>query len=144
MPELSLFEKCRAIKRTLLNRAAESISMKTWSDDFRLKNLYEIHTTVAGWEKEYGSFKIDPNQLTEEELTKLEFGRWEEGNPLRLIPLWLFPFLAETLETISIDGTKHSTLAELDNDTRFGCIAYGVIPKDLKDGNKEVPKMSRD
>jgi hypothetical protein len=61
----------------------------------------------------------------------LDFGKWNEDNPIRLIPLWLLPFLASEFDCQDIIGKKHSKLPEIDNDHRFGYLAYGVIPKDF-------------
>jgi hypothetical protein len=81
------------------------------------------------WEEESGSFKIDPTDLSFEEMIELGFGSWSEESPMRLIPIWLFPFLADEFKSESISGSKHSKLSEIDNDHRFGCLAYGVVPK---------------
>lgn len=42
-------------------------------------------------------------------MTDLGFGKWSEESTIRLIPLWLFPFLAEEIETECIDGEKKLT-----------------------------------
>jgi len=124
--ELTTFEKCNAIKRTLLRAAAESTMYESWDNDFKLKNVLKVPEIVSKWEKEHGSFKIDPNEMTKEELEKLEFGKWDKESNLMLIPIWLYPYLADNLETISISGSKHTTKDEIDNDHRFGNLAYGV------------------
>lgn len=129
MKALSTFEKCKAIRRSLLIRAGEALSYSCWSDSFKLDNLKNIFESLGQWEKEYGSFKINPNDLTAKQMNELGFGRWTKEDPMRLIPIWLFPFLCEKFECQCIDGSKHTNLSELDNDHRMGCIAYGVIPK---------------
>jgi hypothetical protein len=125
--KLTTFEKCNAIKRTILRAAAESIMYESWNKDFKLKNLLEVPEIVSKWEKKHGSFKIDPNEMTKEELEKLEFGKWDKESSLMLIPIWLYPYLADNLKTISISGSEHTTKAEIDDDHRFGNLAYGVI-----------------
>lgn len=125
--QLTTFEKCNVIKRTILRAAAESTMYESWDKDFKLENLLEVPEIVSKWEKEHGSFKIDPNEMTKKELEKLEFGKWHKESNLMLIPIWLYPYLADNLETISISGSEHTTKAEIDNDHRFGNLAYGVI-----------------
>jgi hypothetical protein len=127
--QLTTFEKVKAIRRSLLTRVGESLSYESWSNDFRLTNIQDIHKTLKKWEEESGSFKIDPTDLSFEEMIELGFGSWSEESPMRLIPIWLFPFLADEFESESISGSKHSKLSEIDNDHRFGCLTYGVVPK---------------
>jgi hypothetical protein len=127
--KLTTFEKVKAIRNSLLIRVGESLSYKSWSNDFRLTNIQDIHETLKKWEEEYGSFKIDPTDLTFEQMIELGFSSWSEENPMRLIPIWLFPFLTEEFESESISGSKHYKLSEIDNVHRFGCLAYGVVPK---------------
>lgn len=126
---MTTFEKAKAIRNSLLTRVGESLSYKSWKDDFRLSNIMNVHETIPKWEEKYGSFKINPNDLSVEELDELGFGRWSDELPIRLIPIWLYPFLADNFESTSISGSKHTTLAEVDDDHRFGCLAYGVLPK---------------
>ena len=128
METLSTFEKAKAIRDSLLKKAGEAITY-SWSNDFKIKNLNDIRELLTNWEEEYGSFKINPQDLSIEEMKELGFGSWSEESEMRLIPIWLFPFLCEEFESMSISGSKHSKLSELDNDNRFGLLAYGVVPK---------------
>jgi len=125
--ELTTFEKCNAIKRTLLRAVAESTMYESWDDNYKLKNILEVPEIISKWEEKYGSFKIDPNEMSKEELEKLEFSEWDEASNLMLIPIWLYPYLADNLKTTTIDGSKHTTKSEINNDHRFGSLAYGVI-----------------
>lgn len=127
---MTTFEKCKAIRNILLIRLAETISYN-WDDSFKLKQLSveDIKETVNRWEKEHGSFLIDPRDLTTEETKELGFGSWSKESQIKLIPLWLFPFLIEEFECESINGKKYNLKSDLDTDHRFGCIAYGIIPK---------------
>ena len=127
--QLTTFQKANAIRRSILIRVGESLSYKTWSNDFRLTNIEDIHKTLEKWEEESGILKIDPTDLSFEEMIELGFGSWSEENPMRLIPIWLFPFLADEFKSESISGSKHSKLSEIDNEHRFGCLAFGVVPK---------------
>jgi hypothetical protein len=127
--QLTTFEKVKAIRRSLLIRVGESLSYESWTNEFRLSNIKDIHKNLKEWEKENGSFKIDPTDLSFEEMIELGFGSWSEESPMRLIPIWLYPFLSDEFESESISGSKHSKLSEIDNDHRFGCLVYGVVPK---------------
>lgn len=121
--DLTTFQKCNIIKTLLLTTVGEILSYDSWSDDFKLKHLNE------GAPEEY---KIDPNDLTEEEMNQLDFGRWFKESTLRLIPIWLYPFLAEEFESTNIFGMKCFKLSEIDSDHRYGYLAYGVIPKPVE------------
>ena len=127
MSEMGILERCESIRGLYLNRVASVIVYGNWTDEFKMSVIKEIPSIVKGWEKEYGSFKIDPNLLTMEDTEKLGFGKWDDSD-LRLIPLWLFPFLSEELEVYSINGKKITKLSDMDNDNRFGCLAYGIKP----------------
>lgn len=139
--ELSTFAKCESIRNGLLIRVGESLSYKEWSPAFKLENIENIHTSVSSWERQHGSFKIDPNDLTEEQLISLGFARWSEQLPIRLIPIWLFPFLAEEFECYSIGGIKYNKKSAIDSDHRMGALAYGVLPKNFVDGTEKMPQV---
>jgi hypothetical protein len=121
---MNTFEKCKAIRRCLVNRAAEVMVYNNWSGD-----LAKSH--IVGLPREaIDKLKLDDLILSGEEMDFLEFGRWSKESPVRLIPLWLFPFLPDVIETESILGEK-ATLkkSEMDLDNCFGMLAYGVFPK---------------
>ena len=126
---MTTFEKAKVIRTSLLTRCGEAMNY-SWSNDYKIENLNNIHESIEHWEKEEGTFKINPQDLTLEEMKELGFGKWSDEDKIMLIPIWLFPFLCEEFESVSIGGTKHSKLSELDTDHRFGCLAYGVIPKE--------------
>jgi len=125
--QLTTFDKVKSIR--LLTRVGESLSYKNWGDDYKLKNIQDVHKALKRWEETNGSFKINPTQLTVKEMEELGFGSWEEGRPMKLIPIWLFPFLCDEFESESISGSKHTKLSEIDSDHRFGSIAFGVVSK---------------
>lgn len=128
MEEFTAVELCRSIRRIMINRSAECMTYATWSDEFIAKEIREIPKIVKEW-KEY--HPIDPNELTRDEMIELGFGKWSDEDPMYLIPLWLLPFLPDEIECGCIDGEKSlMKIAEMDNDNRFGCLAYGVMPKE--------------
>lgn len=83
--------------------------------------------------------EIDFNNLSEQEAKELRFGKWSEEDPtLYLIPIWLFPILPVGTKLTCINGEDivydgHN----VNNDVRFGCLAYGVRVKLEKKGEKE-------
>ena len=127
---MNTFEKCKTIRGILMTRAAKVMAYKSWGDDFAAKQIRSAPEEIEKMKGGKELFGIQPAELTEDEMTDLGFGKWSEESTMRLIPLWLFPFLAEEIETECIDGEKKLTKkSEMDNDNRFGCLAYGVIPK---------------
>jgi len=127
---METFDKCKTIRRILINRTAEVIAYDSWSDEFSAKQIKNLPEDIKKMEGGDELFGIQPAEMSDCQLESLGFGKWEEGNPMRLIPLWLFPFIADKVETECIDGEKKVTKKkDMDNDHRFGCIAYGVIPK---------------
>lgn len=71
---------------------------------------------------------IDFKNITINEAKELRFGKWSDEQPnLWLFPLYLVPIIPEGLEIEYIDGTKGIYEKDkMDNDTRFGCVAYGI------------------
>lgn len=127
---MNTFEKCQNIRRMIINRSAEVMVYNSWSDSFAAKQLRDFPKELNSTENGCKYFDIDPCDLTEPEMSDLGFGFWQAGNPMRLIPLWLYPFLAEEFPTECIDGeTALMKKSELNTDSRFGCLAYGVLPK---------------
>jgi len=126
---MTTFEKCKLIRKGILTRCGENLSYKKWNNEFKVKHLDEmLHFKLGG---------IDPTDLSLKEMIDLDFGKWDEENPMMLIPIWLFPFLCDEFECESISGSKHSKLSELDNDNRFGLLGYGVIPKPVSEIRNE-------
>lgn len=58
----------------------------------------------------------------------LGFQLWEEDNNLMLIPGYLYQFIPAGLDLYCISGEKvaYESYKDLDNDCRFGCLAYGL------------------
>ena len=123
----STYDLCKWIRKATLTHAAEVIAYN-WDADFSRENLKALPEKLK---KAKGFRLIDPSDLTEAEMKDLGFAMWDEGNPIRLIPLWLKPYLADRIEAGSIDNGKPREIetASMDDDHRFGCLAYGVIPR---------------
>ena len=114
------------------NKVAETVQYDIWSDEFCRKEIKESTETFLKAMKKY----IDWNNLTKEEAWELRFRRWDEDVPnLYLIPLYLLPILPIGTEVTSISGDKIIYDGQnLDNDVRFGCIAYGI---EIKENNND-------
>ena len=110
------------------NRVAETVQYTSWSDEYCRKTIKEATDKML----DVLSENIDWNNLTKEEAYELRFMRWSEDQPdLYLLPLYILPILPIGTKIISIfgeeiiyDGTN------VDNDIRYGCIAYGIEIKD--------------
>lgn len=73
--------------------------------------------------------ELDKGHLTKEEFDKKVAGE-KNTIGLRLIPLYLYPSLPTGITLTSIDGEeKVFDGSNIDTDIRFGCIAWGIKPK---------------
>jgi hypothetical protein len=110
------------------NKVAETTQYTNWSDDFCRKEIKESTEKFINELKKH----IDWDNLTVEEARELRFCRWDDDQPdLWLIPLWLLPIVPIGMELETIDGTKVIyDGTNVDNDIRFGCIAYGITIKE--------------
>lgn len=90
----------------------------------RWQSAEDIEEEISFLESE-----LDKGHLTEEEFyKKVENQRNTLG--LRLIPLYLYPSLPIGITLTSIDGEeKVFDGSNIDTDIRFGCIAWGIKPK---------------
>jgi hypothetical protein len=133
---MNTYEKCCSIRHMILTRAAEVMNYE-WDAEFSKKNVKEFPDDLKNRMNTKGNdfFNIQPSELTRKEMDNLDFGKWSKDDPMRLIPLWLFPFLAEEIETKDIDGEGELKKEDMDTDHRFGCLAYGVLAKDNKTNN---------
>jgi hypothetical protein len=123
----STFEIAKNIRRIIINSAAESMNYLNWSSGFVASEIREIPENLkkADW-----FIPINLSDLTEKEMLELDFCKVTEEDTMFLIPLWLFPFLTEDVDCRCISDNKHiQKKSEMDNDNRFGCLAYGVVPK---------------
>lgn len=81
------------------------------------EQLNQYHIPVEEWKK-----------LLIPQAKLLGFKFWKEDSNLMLIPGYLYQYIPEGLELYSISGEKeqYESYADLDNDCRFGCLAYGI------------------
>lgn len=106
------------------NMVAQTVQYTSWSDNFCRKEIKEAHDKFIEELKKH----IDLKALTREDAIGLRFGRWSDETPnLYLIPLWLVPIIPVGTELTCISGAKIIyNGSNIDNDIRFGCIAYGI------------------
>lgn len=127
---MTVVEKCKKIRRMLLNRAASVMVYRMWDSVFAQEEIMNFPETLREQVKGKEFFDIDPSDLTRSEMVDLGFGSWSDETEMMLIPLWLFPFMADGLEVEDIFGeTFIFNKADADTDNRFGCLSYGVVPK---------------
>lgn len=83
--------------------------------------------------------EIDFNNLSKQEAIELRFVKWSEEDPsLYLIPIWLLPILPVGMKLTCINGEDIVYDGNnVDNDVRFGCLAYGVRVKLDKKGEEK-------
>ena len=91
----------------------------------------------AGWQSEedveeqisYLKSELDKGHITKEEFDK-KVANEKNTIGLRLIPLYLYPSLPIGIKLTSISGEEIVfNGSNIDTDTRFGCIAWGIKPK---------------
>jgi hypothetical protein len=123
---MTTFEIAKKIQRILITNAAETMTYECWNDEFATKNIRSIPGKVieTDW-----FLPINPNDFTSKEMDELGFGTWSKESGIRLIPLWMHPFLVDMFSCSSISETEPVVRArkDIDTDHRFGCLAYGVV-----------------
>ena len=124
--KLTTFELAQRLLVTVANKATQCAVYNGWNGDFCKESITE---TIDSIKKDENFKPIDPNVFTVDELKKLGGCEWdEEFNNLILIPIWMLPFLADEFAAAGLDGVNQIyKREEIDNDCRFGCLAYGVF-----------------
>lgn len=112
------------------NRVAETVQYKGWDDKFCRKEVKSATMDFLSAMRKY----IDFSKLTREEAAELRFCKWDEESDLYLIPLYLLPIIPIGTELTCINGqTVVYDGTNVDNDIRFGCIAWGINIPDRKE-----------
>ena len=128
---METLEKIDCIKSNLAKKAGEILSYSSWDDEFCRKEINELAERII---KDIG--RVSLAGMSSKDADAAGFGKWDEGNNLRLIPIWLYPFLTAGEELTIIDGNKTvvgedytnpNAMGYIDNDHRFGYLAYGIL-----------------
>lgn len=109
------------------NKVSETVVYDNWDDELCRREVREGLDKV----KDYLANVIDWNNLTKEECKFLRFCQWSEESKIMLIPIWLYKMIPVGTTLYGIGGDKiifdgHN----IDTDIRYGCLAYGIIPKE--------------
>lgn len=117
------------------NKVAETVQYTNWSDEFCREEIKRATDRFVNELKKYIKF----NNLTEGEAQELRFGKWSDDEPdLYLVPLYLLPILPVGTKLTCINGEEIIYDGKnVDNDVRFGCLAYGVRVKLDKKGEEK-------
>lgn len=115
---------------------------KEWNNTTRTMCVEETFSTF--YESLEKNGLIDFNNLTVEEAKELRFGKWDEDSDLWLFPLWLVPLIPEELEVTTIFGETIKYDKNMDNDIRFGCVAYGIKIQDKKEDCGQITDQGGD
>ncbi|MFS7206678.1 hypothetical protein AB6831_04125 [Carnobacterium divergens] len=116
----------KIINNTLLIAVGEALNY-SWDAEYKIRNIKNmLQNAVDEMDKELDG-RLKNLNLTLEEMKQLRFGIWDDESNLRLIPIWLAPFIVQTTKVTSISGNI-KTLKKADRDHRGGFLAYGVNP----------------
>lgn len=121
-------EIAKQIRNHTLTAAASVVQYENWEDKFSVEY---IRRTVVDIKESEDYVSIDPSEFSTEECDELGFGQWDEKG-LRLIPVWLLPFICNEFQGACISDGKVRPIGlnEIDNDHRGGSLAYGVYCND--------------
>ena len=115
------------------NVASNIKSLKECNDEeTKKKILAEIENTI-----ELVASHFDWNNLSREKLIASGFANWDTEVPdigeIYLIPSYLYRHIPSGVKLITINGAIVKASDHLDDDTRGGYLAYGVIPDPPKE-----------
>jgi hypothetical protein len=123
MNNLEIAKQCRNVILSTFSQCGAY----SWSTEFICKEIKSVTDRIrqSTW-----FIEIDLNSFTQADLEDLGFVRFDDKG-LMCIPLWITPFCRDSFCGGCINGEyKEYKLSKIDNDVRFGCIAYGVLPKE--------------
>lgn len=102
----------------LTEEDCKELRFGNWAD------AQSVAEEIARYKKELDNHKLSLEDYKKEvESVKRTIG-------LKLIPLYLFNLIPIGMKLICIDGKEViNDGTNLDNDIRYGCVSYGIIPK---------------
>jgi hypothetical protein len=130
---MTTYEKCKQLRHIVLRAAAEITVYTNWGAEFAIRQLRELPGEITSDELR----NIQPAKLTASQMEDLGFRKLSQDAEDRLIPLWLYPFLAEDIATTDIAGGTHICKSDMDTDNRFGLLAYAVRPAAIREINDD-------
>ncbi|MEG2503083.1 MAG: hypothetical protein RSB44_00175, partial [Carnobacterium sp.] len=114
------------LKNSLLIAAGEALNY-SWDSEYKIKNIQSmIQYSIDDIDKLLKG-RLKTLKITHIEMNALNFGVWDDKSDLRLIPIWLAPFINQDVQVTSISGNT-TILKDADRDHRGGYIAFGVEP----------------
>lgn len=124
MSNLKDLDIARFVQAKLANQMAEFIQYD-WSDNFKKERTKDLTEKIKSTK---GYFDINIENLSKDEALSLGFQQWDDEG-LMLIPLYLKDFLSDFKgSSISGGGKRLIKATDMDNDHRFGAMAYGYYP----------------
>ena len=122
---MSDYEFLLMVRQAIVNRAAE-VFCYNWDNTSSSKRIKEIPDVFS--KSDYFR-KVDPNEMTVDQLDNLGFQKWDDESGLMLIPLYVYPFLKDEFMCGSISdiAARNIKASDIDTDNRSGCLAYGVF-----------------
>lgn len=124
---IKLDEMMGRIGNNLMNTIQMGLTYEQWGKEFSYEEVIRSYERIKDQAKEIVGNPVD---LSDEDLKNLGFKKWDEDSEIRLIPIWAYDLIPDGTELTSIGGSKTvKGTNEIDLDVRFGCIAYGFVPK---------------
>lgn len=129
--ETNHFQLAKNVKNYMIDELAKYLTYQ-WPADFIYSEMDELKKKIA---KEIPF--IDFACMNTSQLRELGFKRWDDRSEFLLIPLWAYTMLKTGTELHCISGEAikvadgyQDNCSEnyIDNDQRFGCLAYGIKP----------------
>lgn len=115
------------------NISSTIFALNNSNDEETKKKLFsEIKNTI-----ELVARNFDWSNLTREKLIASGFANWDtevsEIGDIYLIPSYLYRHIPSDIKLVTVSGDIVKAGEHLDDDTRGGYLAYGVIPEPPKD-----------
>ena len=112
---------------TWITNQFANLNTYNWSAKFKEQEVKSYFETFYNSIKKY----LNLEELTVQEAKELRFQKWDDKSDLWLFPLWVLPLIPEGMEVVTISGeTIKFNRKEVDDDIRFGCLAFGVVLKE--------------
>ena len=128
MEDLEFYKKASGLQSFLANRMAEVKAYGVhWGANFCYKEMKEAMDNYYTNDDVKEVFNI--GNLTRERAEALRFRLFdkEQMPNLYLFPIWFVLLLPYGTKVVSIGGEEFEYSEDTDLDTRFGCVAFGII-----------------